>query len=737
MSVRRIARSGLLLVEHPAPVASTSALPSAACPACLPRRAASSVSLQPPLPAARAPSQGGEGKPSSSWAALSRVGQAIFHPAEGGPARAEPGVQAQPTSQAPALSAEASALIAELKSSRPEPNRVWVLFSQLELLGLTSSLPLVTLHSILPAIHVRPSKKHLDVDSATSRAHSYKLKADLILQRIVQAGGAVGVADHRALLAQYAAFSYGPGVCDAWDSMCALRPHQPPPGASTTTAFGALVRWIELHARTGGKALAQSAAQPLVLKAAAMLQQIKGDTARLDVALEPFFKILIAAKDFKVFAVAFRAVYGFDVRLPGAAVDAPVEVVAARRAMGEQEICWVLEMLAEVRDLSSMVAVFEVFDNPAPSPSAQDTFFLPSFQPEGEPAAVAQAGEAGAHLVGTRAFQIMIRTASWLGNGALARHYFNQLFWRWSIQTDQRLCAIEEAVGITLEDTRTIAAVHANSTAAPTKPAPAPAATEPAETTVSPPSFTAALLGHVRTWRPPTQAPAVNPYTQAPIVAALAARQTPPTAARPYALPSTVVRDVVHFAFANYDAATARFIRRRTLHVLRMMRDATTRISAVMDRLEPALLAGADGAPARSLQMLEREVALTSFHRLQLRYLLDVVKSDTNVVLAYGHLHKVQITHVARLKKLRQAIQDRAGVKERRAAAESKERQVLKARIEVVKQRLQRLYRAGRAHVGRTEFDRWNSELIRLKGLASGKGIQVEEEGEEVEAASA
>lgn len=466
MSVRRLARSGLLLAEHQTPVASTSALAGSACPACLPRRAASSVSLQQPPQGARA--QGGEGKQvasagASSWAALSRVGRAMLHPGEGAQAGTTEAGRAEGADKAAVatLSPEAQALIAELKSPRPDPTRVWVMFSQLELLNLSATLPLMTLHSILPALHLRPSKKHLDVDSSTTRAQSYKLKANLVLQRIVQAGGTIGVADHRALLAQHAAFNYAPGVCEAWDAICALRPDRPPPASSTTTAFTALVHWVDLHARSGGKALAQAAAQPLVVKAAAMLHQMKGDTARLDVALEPFFRLLIAAKDFNAFAVAFRAVYGFDVRLPGAAVEAQAEAVEARRKMGEREVCWVLEMLAEVKDLSAMVAVFEVFDNPAPVPTAEDSFFLPSFQPEKQPVvAKAESADADAeaetepHVIGTRAFQIMIRTASWLGNGALARHYFNQLFWRWSIQTDRRLCAIEEAVGISLEDTR-------------------------------------------------------------------------------------------------------------------------------------------------------------------------------------------------------------------------------------------------------------------------------------------
>lgn len=203
--------------------------------------------------------------------------------------------------------------------------------------------------------------------------------------------------------------------------------------------------------------------------------------------------------------------------------------------------------------------------------------------------------------------------------------------------------------------------------------------------------------------------------------------------ARPYAVPSTLVRDVVHFAFTNYDAPTARFIRRRTLHVLRLMRDSTERISKVMDKLEPLLQQEDAGelATPRSLQMLEREIAMTSFHRLQLRFLLDVVKSDTNVVLAYQHLHRLHATHRVRLRALQRAVQERVGVRERKRSAEAKERQVLLARLEVVKMRLGRLFRAGRAHVGRTEFDKWNAELVRLKALASGKGIVVEEDVEE------
>jgi hypothetical protein len=347
------------------------------------------------------------------------------------------------------LEGAAAELVAECKLKRPSGQRAWALFQQVDLEGNTDSVPLVTLHSLLAAIHL-PSPKHhdqLQVTQSTSAARAYNAKVDLIRLRIRQAGGTTSKGDLNAMLRQYHELGYAPGVSKVWDEMMEMG-YVPRPG-NCKTFFSTLLRWVEMHERGGGRIVAKVAAQPLVAKAVTMLEELKGDTLRTNAVLDPFFEIAVRARDAQVFFVAMKAVYGFDVNYPGADVDVSPTIRASQKVMGEKEVCWLLEMLGEVDDLSRMMAVFEVFDNPTSDHSAT-SFFGPSFTTsapaESSRSSSADLPSARPHPVGTRAFSYMVQTAGRLGNGALVRHYFDQLRDRWAYESDARIARLEAVV---------------------------------------------------------------------------------------------------------------------------------------------------------------------------------------------------------------------------------------------------------------------------------------------------
>jgi hypothetical protein len=206
---------------------------------------------------------------------------------------------------------------------------------------------------------------------------------------------------------------------------------------------------------------------------------------------------------------------------------------------------------------------------------------------------------------------------------------------------------------------------------------------------------------------------------------------------KPYGVPSTLVRDMIKAAKHHSDYATSRFVRMRTRWLLQTMGDQATRISAVLDKLEPTA-SFPSSTPPRSLVLLRHEIDLLNFHQYQLQSMHTLVKADSNVIRAYSYFrHRAQGLRV-RLARLESYHSSSAASK--RAAMELRprvrryEKSVLLSQILVVKQRLVRLYKLGRARKGRVEFDRWHGKLARLRAKANGQGMKESEE-EEVEGA--
>lgn len=426
----------LVRLSRELPVASTSTL----CPGC---RAGSSLAL--PI------SYATQKQRASSWAALSLAGSAMFG-AE--PSPRVPAVQAAPVPKARPLVAD---LLDELKLARPDAERVWLLFSQLDLLGGTGALKAGTYATLVKSLYER-APPHLSVLSSTALAHTYASKVDLVLLRMRQAGHTDTLLVQNSLLKQYATLKYGPAVCQVWDARL-VAGHLPNP-KMCSTVFQALVDWIELHREEGGRVAAQAAAAPLVNKLVAMLEDM-GQVHATDVVLDSFFEIVKVAGDFDVFKVAMKAAYGYDVELPGSHVEPLAGSQLKRKHFGEKELLWVLKMLDSRDDLSSMIACFEVADNPAPTTvpeyfgqSFSSAFSFSSSTASPAPTTAAPLPTPYSHPVGTQAYTIMIMAASRLDRGPLLRHYFKQLSLRWQSGMSAKIALIEAAVGIVMEESK-------------------------------------------------------------------------------------------------------------------------------------------------------------------------------------------------------------------------------------------------------------------------------------------
>ncbi|GAA5874170.1 hypothetical protein JCM16303_005761 [Sporobolomyces ruberrimus] len=728
MAVRRLARQGLIWSEG-SPIASTSkALPQ--CPAC--RHSTSSALPLHPAHTARTQhsedshnAQSSSRQPSSSWAALSRASQALFAPP------AEPTNPSSPP--AAQLVGPAAELVQELKFAKPDPTRVWNLFSQVDLEGLTHTLPLISLHALLPAIHLKPhhsprrtSGHPLSIQASTHLARAYAVKVDLIRLRLRQAGAKTGPGDWNALVWQYHALRYAPGVTKVWDEMIEAG-HLPSP-AICSRVFETMVGWIEMHGRASGKVVEKAAAQPLLKKAVSMMEEIAGDSKRMDAILESFFTIVAKAKDRKVLSTVVKQIYAFDIKLPGAIVDLSEAQKAKTREMGEQELCWVLEGLAELDDLSSMIATFEVFDNPSTHPSSPD-FFTRSFSTSSAPSTSTEKP----HPVGTRAFTILIQTAARLDAGPVARHYFDILFSRWALDSNFRISEIEQALG-SFEPLAAEVLGTAESTS-----------TENAEPTMitseepSIESTSGTLENSVTSASSSEETPRVD-FTLTLPVAHLAA--APASPARNYVIPSTLIGNIAHYSLHHHDLPTARWIRLRTRRLLQLMENQAARINAVLSLLEPSRSPPSSTAdptsenstapsppPPQSLTLLERELALLAYHRQQVRLMLSSVKVSSNIVSSMKDLHRLQASLNHRTKKLADPKLSKREIVRVRPGVRRKEQQVLLTRIVVLKHRLNKLYTVEGLRPGNWEYDRWANEIKELRKKADGQGLV--EEGTE------
>ncbi|GAA5915125.1 uncharacterized protein JCM6883_003279 [Sporobolomyces salmoneus] len=719
MAVRRLARQGLIWSEAP-PIASTSTARSP-CPGC--RHSTSSALPLHPAHAARTHhsddshgTQTSSKQPSKSWAAISRASQALFAPT----------VQSTNSSSPPSsvqLVGAAAELVQELKLAKPDPHRVWTLFSQVDLQGLTHTLPLISLHALLPAIHLKPhhsprksSGFPLSIQASTNLARAYAVKVDLIRLRLRQAGAKAGPGDWNALIWQYHALRYAPGVTKIWDEM--IEAGHLPSVPVCTRVFETMAGWIEMHGRASGKVVEGAAAQPLLKKAVSMMEDIAGDPKRMDAILDPFFSIIAKARDRKVLSTVVKQIYAFDIKLPGAHVELSEAQKAKTRTMGEQELCWVLEGLAELDDLSSMISVMEVFDRISTHPSSPD-FFTQSFSTASSPSTSADKP----HPVGTRAFTTLIQAASRLDSGPVVRHYFDLLFSRWALDSNSRISELEQAIGSVpaesdpLDSTGESAEILLEPTSSDSPSSPSPSSSTSSE--VPQIDFNASLP-----------------------VAHLAA--SPASPSRPYVVPSTLIGNIAHYSLHHHDLATARWIRLRTRRLLQLMESQAARINSVLNVLEPSRSTSPSTSttsspstsndtsaspPPRSLTLLERELALLGYHRQQVRLMLSSVKASSNIVRSMTELHRLQYSLGRRAKKLADPKLSKREIVRVRPGVRRKEQQVLLTRIVVLKHRLNKLYTLEGLRPGNWEYDRWANEIKELRKRADGQGLIAEEEG--------
>ena len=147
----------------------------------------------------------------------------------------------------------------------------------------------------------------------------------------------------------------------------------------------------------------------------------------------------------------------------------------------------------------------------------------------------------------------------------------------------------------------------------------------------------------------------------------------PSAPAKPYVVPSTLIAHVAHRAKTQYDSSTAIWLRRRTKRILQLMESHMSRIQGVLEVLEegPGAAAAVDAEDG-------------SAHRQRL--------ADP----ALGR---------------RDALR-------RTPAVRRKERQVLHARMILVRHRIQKLRDVDGLKTGDAEHDRWVAEYRRLKAMA-------------------
>ncbi|GAA6040204.1 hypothetical protein JCM8097_004182 [Rhodosporidiobolus ruineniae] len=708
MAVRRLARQGLLLSEHPCTPAAPLAAP---CPSCR-RSLSSALQLNPARSDSNIHSQSLSKHASTGWAALSKAGQALFTPQEG--------VQGD-IAGAVELSGPALDLVNQLKLSRKDPRALWDLFEQVEAQGLTHTLPLITLHALLTSIHSKPSSRGtlLKLEGATRVISGYNTKIDLIRTRIRQAGGSTTPGDWQAMLAQYHSFRHAPAASKTWDEM--VDAGFVPKLATAKLVLETFSGWIELHGRAMGLAAQRKTAEPLVARAVAILSDVAEAGKRVDQhAVELLLKIANQAGDLSAFAKAVKTFYGFDVKLPGAPVALADGSVPSFQ-VDEAAVSLMLEAFAEQDDLPAMISIFETFDRPSAPTSSTSSFFTQSFSATSAPSDASTSTSSSStlspsassssekpHPIGTRAFTTLIQAASRLGNGVVVRHYFDLLFKRWELSQEERLAAFESALGIVDAKAETSEARAEREAKEEAEEAAIQQIDELSEDGV--------------------------PHRSFSIVSQAGVHLVPPPAApaKPYVVTSTLVAQVANYTIGQYDAATARWIRARTRRIVTLMQRHKWRLIELVDTLSsPSTSPSSSSAVSPSLSALRHDLALVCFHIAQLRLTYASVKRDSSIVTSYTSLHH----HLTSLSFKSQHVQSLAHNKKEQLKARpglrAKERRVLVQRIILVRHRLNKLREVEKQGPGRYEYDKYAAELRVLKSKLEGTGwTELGEQGE-------
>ncbi|GAA5875289.1 hypothetical protein JCM3774_005770 [Rhodotorula dairenensis] len=608
-------------------------------------------------------------------------------------------------------------LVAELKRKRPDPARCWQLFHDVDQLGLAPTVPPISLHALLAAIHT-PAPRTLSTERATALARDYAARVDLIRMRIAQAGGAVTPGNSKALLEQYRAFRYAPGALQVWDEMITAGDRPTP--QKSRLVFETLAAWIEMHGREAGRAVERTAALPLAKHATRILLNDVGleQRAHLDQAVEPYLEVVAKAGDFGLLTKAVKALYGFDIRLPGALVDVKAAQRARLRTLGPRELDWILVGLGQANELSTMVAVFETFDAPDPNAStstAPASFFSSAFsslspapaEVDAQPVPPATR-ESQAHLIGTRALQAMVETAARLNQPALVRHYFDLLFCRWQAGANDLLAEWERAAGI----------APSTSNMATDAAGPAPWIGSPFAN-----SLTSVKYRHLA--------------------------RTPSAPEQPYRLPVSLAMLVSQYSYTNYQAATSKWNRIRTKRIVQLLEEQATRLERMLEMLEPtestalsaevlaaasATTSGDAAAPAHpvastsaassvSLARVLREFRKVTSDLAHLRETLATVKHNNRIVHTWDTRH-VQQYELSRIRRQKSGPPHRAGS----SASASREERARLDRLEakrlrkvdiwtarLAKYRLEKMVKVEGRGAGDRRFDAELKKLVDLR----------------------
>lgn len=567
-------------------------------------------------------------------------------------------------------------LIDELKRKQPDPATCWQLFHDVDQNGLAPTIPPFSLHALLAAIHTRTTARTrtLTTERATALARDYAVRIELIRMRLAQAGGATTPGDFKAILEQYRAFRYAPGALQTWDEM--ITAGDVPTPQKCRLVFETLAGWIEMHGREAGRAVERAAALPLAKQATRILLDDIGldRSAHLDQCVEPYLEIVAKAGDFALLTKAVKALYGFDVRLPGALVDVKASQRSRLRTLGPRELDWILAGLGQANELSTMVAVFETFDSPSEeastcSPSSSSTvatadtasFFSSTFSKlsvdsdssssDAQPVPTATR-ESQAHLIGTRALQTMVETAARLNRPALVRHYFDLLFCRWEAGVSDLLASWERATGVTA------ATAPANGTSV--------SARHPDR-----PRLIARCLSFSSAADSSSPSPPA-PWIGSPFANSLTSikyrhlARAPSAPEQPYRLPVSLAMLVSQYSYINYQAATSKWNRIRTKRIVQVLEQQATRLERILEKLEPteststsqpvaststsaSASASASGVVI-SLARVLREFRKVTTDLALLRETLATVKHNNRIVHSWDtrHLHQYELSLIRR-----------------------------------------------------------------------------------------